>query len=85
MLIVSSREFRDNQKAYLDKIDSGEEVILQRKGNKSYKILPVNENDTLMTKDELLAKVALSLEQIKEGKTTVLDNEEEIAQLLAAL
>ena len=30
MLIVSSREFRDNQKKYFDSVDNGEQVIVQR-------------------------------------------------------
>jgi hypothetical protein len=29
MLVVSTKEFRDNQKSYLDKIDSGIEVFFQ--------------------------------------------------------
>jgi hypothetical protein len=30
MLVVSTREFRDHQKSYLDQLDSGVEILLQR-------------------------------------------------------
>lgn len=54
MLIISSREFRDNQASYLDRIDSGEEILVQRGKNKSYKIIPVSEEDTLISKEYIL-------------------------------
>lgn len=54
MLIISSREFRDNQASYLDRIDSGEEILVQRGKNKSYKIIPVSEEDTVISKEYIL-------------------------------
>jgi len=36
MLVISSREFRDNQKKYLDLVDQDEHIIIQRGRNKSY-------------------------------------------------
>ena len=68
MLIISTREFRDKQKSYLDKVDTGTEILIQRKNNKSYKIVPVTEDDTLMSKDEYFAKLERGLQSIKEGK-----------------
>lgn len=68
MLVVSTREFRANQKSYLDKIDQGIEVLVQRGGNKCYKIIPVEEEDTLMSKEEFFAKIERSIQQAKEGK-----------------
>jgi antitoxin (DNA-binding transcriptional repressor) of toxin-antitoxin stability system len=55
MLIISSREFRDNQASYLDRVDNGEEILLQRGKNKSYKIIPVSEVDTLINKEYILS------------------------------
>jgi antitoxin (DNA-binding transcriptional repressor) of toxin-antitoxin stability system len=55
MLIISSREFRDNQASYLDRVDNGEEILLQRGKNKSYKIVPVSEVDTLINKEYILS------------------------------
>jgi len=52
MIVISTREFRDKQKYYLDKVDEGVVVIIQRGKNKSYKIIPVTENDTLISKEK---------------------------------
>ena len=54
MLVVSTREFRDRQKSYLDKIDSGIDVLIQRGKTKSYKIVPVSEMDTVILRDYIL-------------------------------
>jgi len=68
MLVISTREFRDRQRSYLDKVDTGTEIFIQRNKNKSYKIVPVTEDDTLMSKEEYFAKLERGLQSIKEGK-----------------
>ena len=68
MLVISAREFRDRQRSYLDKVDAGAEILIQRRKNKSYKIVPVIEDDTLMSKEEYFAKLERALQSIKEGK-----------------
>ena len=68
MLVISTREFRDRQRSYLDKVDTGTEILIQRRKNKSYKIVPVTEDDTLMSKEEYFAKFERGLQSIKEGK-----------------
>jgi antitoxin (DNA-binding transcriptional repressor) of toxin-antitoxin stability system len=68
MLVISTREFREKQRSYLDKVDAGTEVLIQRRKNKSYKIVPVTEDDTLMSKEEYFAKLERGLQSIKEGK-----------------
>ncbi|MFR9649460.1 MAG: type II toxin-antitoxin system Phd/YefM family antitoxin [Rikenellaceae bacterium] len=85
MLVISSREFRANQKSYFDRVDGGEEIIVQRKGNKSYKITPISEDDTLMSKSEFIEKINTSLQQIKEGRVATLKGEDEIADFLATI
>ena len=55
MLIISSREFRDKQASYFDRADNGEEVLVQRGKDKSYKIVPVSENDTVVSKEYILS------------------------------
>ncbi len=47
MKIVTSREFRDNQKKYFDMVDNKEQVVVKRK-NRAYKIVPVSDDDILM-------------------------------------
>ena len=68
MLVISTIEFRDKQRSYLDKVDTGTEILIQRSKNKSYKIVPVTENDTLMSREEYFAKLERGLQSIKEGK-----------------
>ena len=45
MLVISSREFRNNQAQYFDLVDSREHVIIQRGKSKSYRLLPIGEDD----------------------------------------
>ena len=59
MLIISAREFRANQKKYLDQVDEGVEIIITRAGNKSYKITREINNDLVnaITAEELLVGI----------------------------
>ena len=57
MIVISSREFRDHQKKYFDLIDDNEQVIVQRGKNKSYKLVPIMQDESLMTEAEFYAKI----------------------------
>lgn len=46
MITVSSREFRANQKSYLDRVEDGSELLITRK-NELFKLVKVSEDDTL--------------------------------------
>lgn len=48
MLVISSREFRDKQAEYMDRVDNGEQIIVQRGKNKAYAITPVKDKDIYM-------------------------------------
>ena len=82
MTIISSREFREKQKHYLDRVDNGEQIVIQRKRNRSYKLVPVTKEETLMTEEEFFAKIDHSLQQAKEGKTKLISDSFEIEKLL---
>jgi uncharacterized lipoprotein YmbA len=47
MKIITSREFRNNQKKYFELVDNNEQVVVKRK-NRAYKIVPVTEDDMLV-------------------------------------
>ena len=47
MMMISSREFRDQQKKYFDLVDQNEQVIVQRGKDKAYVIVPLNDVDRL--------------------------------------
>ena len=68
MLVISTREFRDRQRNYLDRVDAGTELLIQRRKNKAYKIVPITEDDTLLSKEEYFAMLDRGLQSIKEGK-----------------
>ncbi len=84
MIIISSREFRNNQATYLDKVDNGDEILVQRGRDKAYRITPITEFDTVIernfilepdnelqkaiTFDELLVGVKEDLKEIFSGK-----------------
>ena len=64
-MIISSREFRDDQKKYSDLVDQNEQVIVQRGKDKAYVVVPVSDIDRLSVNEELIhtvheAEVALS-------------------------
>ena len=85
MLVISSREFRDNQKSYLDKVDAGIEILIQRSKRKAYKIVAVSDDDTLMSKEEFFAKIDRSLLEAKEGDTIAMLPNESLDDFLTRL
>ena len=68
MLVINSREFNENPTIYFNKVDKGVEVLVKRGKNKSYKIVPTVEDDTLMSEDEFFAKIDRALKEAEEGK-----------------
>lgn len=83
MLVISSREFRDNQKKYFDKVDAGEQVVVQRGKNVSYEIVPITKDDIIMSKQEFYEMIEYSVQQAREGKVTRIDSYEEFDRLLS--
>lgn len=82
MLIVSSREFRDNQKKYFDSVDNGEQVIVQRGKDRSYKLVPVTNSDICMTEEEFYEKIGRSIQQAKEGNVLKVSTNDDLKKLL---
>lgn len=81
MLIISSREFRQNQRVYFEKADKGEQVIVQRGKDKAYALTPVSENDIYFNTD-MVEKIKESIKQVEEGKVKNISTSEEISDLL---
>lgn len=82
MIVISSREFRENQKKYFDLVDKNEQVIVQRGKDKSYKLVSVPKETKMYSEDEFYYKIEKSLEQIKDGETTKFTNLEEFKKFL---
>jgi len=68
MLVISTREFRANQRKYLSRVIKGENVILKSRTEGSFKLVPVSDDDTLMSKEQLDAIIEQGLQDIKNGK-----------------
>ena len=69
-MIVSSREFRDHQKKYLDMVDQNEQVIVQLGKDKAYVIVPLNCADRLSVNDVLIHTVQEAEAEYANHKTT---------------
>jgi len=81
MLIISSREFRQNQRLYFDKVDKGEQIIVQRGKDKSYVLTPVSEDD-LYFNAAMVERIKKSLKQVENGDVKMISSSEEISELL---
>ena len=85
MLVISTREFREHQGKYLKKVKEGEDVVLKSRENGSFKLVPISEDDTLMSKEEFFNKLDQSLQQVKEGKTVRITSSEDLETLFESL
>ena len=81
MLVISSREFRQNQKMYFEKADKGEQIIVQRGKDKSYALTPVSEDDVYFNA-QMLERIKDSIKQVQDGKVKQVSTSEEISDLL---
>ena len=82
MRIISSREFNDNQKLYFDLADQNEQIIVQRGKDKAYMLIPITESDRLSTNPALINKIKDAERAIREGKTTKINDIDNILSLI---
>ena len=85
MLVISSRDFRSNQSKYLGMVAKGLCVVLTTRNMGSFKIVPVSEDDTLMTREELYKKIDKGIKEIQEGKGYRVSTKEELERFLDSL
>lgn len=81
MLIISSREFRQNQRMYFEKADNGEQIIVQRGKDKTYALTPIKEDDIYFNED-MVEKIKKSAKQAKDGQFIEISTSKEIKELL---
>jgi hypothetical protein len=81
---ITSRQFREKQKAMFEIADRGEKVIIKRGRKQAYTLTPVNEDDLYFT-PEMLEKIDRSLQQANEGKVTRIRTIEELDKFLGLL
>ena len=74
MMIISSREFRDNQKKYFDLVDQNKQIIVQRGKDKAYIIVPLNDVDRLSVNNELIHAVQEAEAEYSKHQTTKIED-----------
>lgn len=67
MVVVSSREFRANQRKYFDLARSNDVVITSRSYG-SYRLVPVSSSDILVDNASLEAKIRQGIADYEAGK-----------------
>lgn len=85
MEVISTREFRSNQSKYLEMAAKGQGIILKTRSLGAFKITPITEDDTLMSKEEFFRRVEEGRRQIADGKYTAVKGKEELDEFLEAL
>jgi antitoxin YefM len=81
MLVISSREFRQNQKKYFEKVDKGEHIIVQRAKDKAYSLTPISEDDMYFNA-EMVNKIKQSILEVQQGEVQRVSTPKEIRDLL---
>ncbi|GAA5035343.1 hypothetical protein GCM10011506_27970 [Marivirga lumbricoides] len=81
MLVISSREFRQNQKKYFERVDQGEHVIVQRGNDKAYALTPITEDDMYFNA-EMVNKIKQSILEVQKGEVSNVSTSKEISDLL---
>jgi len=76
MIVINSREFRDNQKKYLDMVDDNQHIIIQRGKNKAYVLSPINEDDQYFMDPKVKAHIMEGIAQHKAGQAVQLDKKD---------
>ena len=67
MVVVSSREFRANQRKYFD-LARVNDVVITSRSHGSYRLVPISEEDTLIDKDTLDAKIRKGIADYEAGR-----------------
>ncbi len=73
MLVISSREFRANQKKYFDIIDNDGTVIIQRGKDKAYLLTTVKDLDIYFSKPEIIEKMKKAIDEVEHGNVLKID------------
>lgn len=81
MVIVSSREFRANQRKYFDLARTNDVVITSRSYG-SYRLVPVTEDDTLIDNTTLDAKIRQGIADYEAGRVYRMEESESTEDFL---
>jgi hypothetical protein len=75
MLLITTREFRANQKKYFD-LAERETVLIARKNGKTISMSVANDDDVLSKED--IMSIRRGLEDVRHGRTVDIENIENV-------
>ena len=84
MVVVSSREFRANQKKYFVLAQSNL-VVIKSRNHGSYKLVPVEKSDFIISEAELSAKINRGIAEFEQGRAVAMAAGESSEAYLARL
>lgn len=84
MIVISSRDFRSRMGEYMRRaLDS--DVVIKSRSMGAFKLVPVSDDDTLMSKEAFFAKIDRALKNVEAGKYVEVKTREELTALLDSL
>ena len=81
MVVVSSREFRANQRKYFDLARTNDVVITSR-SHGSYRLVPISEDDTLIDRESLDARIRQGIQDYEADKVIKMRENESSEEFL---
>ena len=84
MTTLTMSDFRSNMASSFDRVDAGEFVFINRGRQKTYAIIPI-EDDDLSISPELATKIEKARQEYREGKGITLNSHEEIEKWFDSL
>lgn len=84
MEVISSRSFRAQMGEYMRKSLSSDVIITSRSWG-AFKLVPVSEDDTLISKEAFFAKVDAAIKRVEDGKYVEVKSQEGLQVLLDSL
>lgn len=84
MEVISSRDFRSQMGEYMRRALSSD-IIIKSRSFGAFKLVPVSEDDTLMSKEAFFAKIDKALANIEAGNFVEVKTKEELHALLESL
>ena len=84
MTTLTMTDFRSNMASSFDRVDAGEFVFINRGKQKTYAIIPVEDDDLAIT-PELAAKIEKARQEFREGKGISLNSRDEMEKWFDSL
>lgn len=81
MVFVSSREFRANQRKYLD-LAKNNTVVITSRCHGNYRLVPISDDDVIVDEDVLQSKINRGIAEYEQGKATAIAEGESMQDFL---